>query len=199
MAQNIIYSPWEGTKAPWLCLTTKLLLVSFDYFSLVLHSLSSYSTYPLAKVFPDKRQAEDREDIGSRFISGAGTQAIAGYMSGLPFDLRIHSHSSLQLFCRRLTFKAVKTLSEVTWQEPSPDVSFLLLRKKNFKLLKRGLSPKKGPKTLATSLTELWEDPRGGRAWTWPLEKVMASKSLHFQPKCLPRLGPDRPREGNYQ
>ena len=26
MAQNIIYSPWEGTKGPWLCLLTKLLL-----------------------------------------------------------------------------------------------------------------------------------------------------------------------------
>ena len=26
MAQNIIYSPWEGTKGPWLCLTTQLLL-----------------------------------------------------------------------------------------------------------------------------------------------------------------------------
>ena len=26
MAQNIIYSPWEGTQGPWLCLMTKLLL-----------------------------------------------------------------------------------------------------------------------------------------------------------------------------
>ena len=28
MAQNIVYSPWEGTKGPWLCLITKLLLFS---------------------------------------------------------------------------------------------------------------------------------------------------------------------------
>ena len=24
MAQNIIYSPWEGTKSPWQCLTNPL-------------------------------------------------------------------------------------------------------------------------------------------------------------------------------
>ena len=147
MAQNIIYSPWEGTKAPWLCLTTKLLFGLLSLFSFgSAFSQLSYSAYPLAKVFPDKRQAEDREDVGSRFISGAGTQAIRGYMSGLPLDRRIHSHSSLQLFCRRLTFKAVKTLSEVTWQEPSPDVSFLLLRKKILNYWRGDSAPRKDPR-----------------------------------------------------
>ena len=53
--------------------------------------------------------------MGSCFISGAGTQAIGGYASGLARDLHVQSHSSLQPFYGRLTFKAVKTLSEVTW------------------------------------------------------------------------------------
>ena len=40
MAQNIIYSPWEGIKGPWLLMTT-LLLVSFNCFPLFLHFLAS--------------------------------------------------------------------------------------------------------------------------------------------------------------
>ena len=33
--QNIIYSPWEGTKSPWLCLMTLLLFVLLWLFSSV--------------------------------------------------------------------------------------------------------------------------------------------------------------------
>ena len=63
MIQNVIYSPWDRTKGPWLCLTTTLLLLSllrlFSLFSHVLISLIKlilwlkFSTY--------KRQAEDME------------------------------------------------------------------------------------------------------------------------------------------
>ena len=42
MAQNIIYSPWEGTKGPWLCLLTNCYcFVLFDCFSLLLYFLIS--------------------------------------------------------------------------------------------------------------------------------------------------------------
>ena len=64
MAQNIIWSPWGGTKDPWLCLMAKLLLFGpvwlfsfafvFLFFSLLWLNLIfdwSFST--------DKRQAED--------------------------------------------------------------------------------------------------------------------------------------------
>ena len=52
MAQKIICSPWEGSKGPWLCLMTILLLGLlwlFTFISAFSH-LSDY-TYPLAKVF----------------------------------------------------------------------------------------------------------------------------------------------------
>ena len=53
MAQNIIYSLWRGTKDPWLCLLTKLLL--FDtvvLFALFLHFFNfSDWIYSLTKVF----------------------------------------------------------------------------------------------------------------------------------------------------
>ena len=40
MAQSIIYSPWEETKGPWLCLMTELLLLGLLWlFSFVLTSL----------------------------------------------------------------------------------------------------------------------------------------------------------------
>ena len=43
MAQNIVYSPWEGTKVPWLCLMTTLslfgLLWLFSFVSVFLTSL----------------------------------------------------------------------------------------------------------------------------------------------------------------
>ena len=54
MAQNIIYSLWEGTKGPWLCLMTKLLLffVLFDCF-LWIHLFFGLSSST------DRRQVED--------------------------------------------------------------------------------------------------------------------------------------------
>ena len=61
MAQNIIHSPWEGTKGPWLCLLTTLLLFSlFRLFSLVSAFLASLIKLILWLQFSTgKRQAED--------------------------------------------------------------------------------------------------------------------------------------------
>ena len=61
MAQNIIYSPWEGTKGPWLCLLTTLLLFSLlRLFSLVSAFLASLIKLILWLQFSTgKRQAED--------------------------------------------------------------------------------------------------------------------------------------------
>ena len=41
VAQTIIYSPWGGTKCPWLCLMVKLSLFCLDCFPLFLHFLIS--------------------------------------------------------------------------------------------------------------------------------------------------------------
>ena len=57
-AQNITYSPWEGTKYPWLCLMTKLFFGLLS-FSLCLHVYFHNYIYSFAKVFSDQRQAED--------------------------------------------------------------------------------------------------------------------------------------------
>ena len=69
MAQNIIYSPWGGTKGPWLCLVAELLLFSlvglFSFASAFSH-FSDY-IYSLAKIFP---QMEDwgHETQGHRVL-----------------------------------------------------------------------------------------------------------------------------------
>ena len=61
MAQNIIYSSWEGPKAPWLCLQTKLSLFGL----LWLFSSVSACSHSLVKLIlwlnfsTDRRQAED--------------------------------------------------------------------------------------------------------------------------------------------
>ena len=48
MAQNIIYSPWRGTKGPWLCLMAKLLyFVLLDCFSFFQHFLTSLVKFTL--------------------------------------------------------------------------------------------------------------------------------------------------------
>ena len=61
MAQNITYTPWEGTKCPWLCLRTTLLLFSvlwlFSFVSAFLTSLIKLILW--LKLSTDKRQAED--------------------------------------------------------------------------------------------------------------------------------------------
>ena len=53
MAQNIFYSPWEGTKGPWLFLVTTLLLFDLLWlFSFVLSFLTSLiKLNSLAKIF----------------------------------------------------------------------------------------------------------------------------------------------------
>ena len=53
MAQNIICSPWGGTKGPWLCLMTKLLLFGLTWLFSFASAFSHYSvqTYSLTKVF----------------------------------------------------------------------------------------------------------------------------------------------------
>ena len=59
MAQNIIYSPWERTKGPWLCLMTLLLfglLWLFSFASAFLTSLIKYILW--LKFSTGKRQVE---------------------------------------------------------------------------------------------------------------------------------------------
>ena len=41
MTQNITYSPWGGTKCPWLCLKAKLLLICLAWLCSFLHFLTS--------------------------------------------------------------------------------------------------------------------------------------------------------------
>ena len=43
MAQNIIYSSWEGTKSPWLCLVTKLLLLGLLWLFSFVSACSHFS------------------------------------------------------------------------------------------------------------------------------------------------------------
>ena len=66
MAQNILYSLWEGTKCPWLCLMTTSLLFSvlwlFSFVSAFLTSLIKLILW--LKLSMDKRQAEDT--VGAR-------------------------------------------------------------------------------------------------------------------------------------
>ena len=61
MPQNIIYSPWERIKDPWLCLMTSLLLFSllwlFSFVSVFLTSLMKLALW--LKFSTDERQAED--------------------------------------------------------------------------------------------------------------------------------------------
>ena len=61
MAQNIIYSPWERTKGPWLCLMTTLLLFSllwlFSFVSAFFISLIKPILW--LKFSTGKRQAEN--------------------------------------------------------------------------------------------------------------------------------------------
>ena len=59
MAQNIICSPWGGTKGPWLCLHYYY-LVFFDCLPLFLHFLTSLIKFTLwLKFFQRQRQTED--------------------------------------------------------------------------------------------------------------------------------------------
>ena len=61
MAQNIIYSPWERTKGPWLCFLTTLLLFCLlrlsPFVSAFLTSLIKLTLW--LKFSTDRRQAED--------------------------------------------------------------------------------------------------------------------------------------------
>ena len=70
MAQNIIYSPWEITKDPWLSLMTTLLLFGLLWlFSFVSAFLTSLMKLILGLKFSiDKRQAEDVVGGGARTI-----------------------------------------------------------------------------------------------------------------------------------
>ena len=72
MAQNVIYSPWERTKGPWLCLMTTMLWFSLlRLFSFV----SAFTTSLIKLIFwlkfsTDKRQAED-------MVEGRGWERVA--------------------------------------------------------------------------------------------------------------------------
>ena len=73
MVQNIIYSPWEKTKCPWLCLMTTLLLFSllwlFSFVSAFLTSLIKLILW--LKFSTGKRQAQDMLQ-GGRGRGGCG-------------------------------------------------------------------------------------------------------------------------------
>ena len=51
MTRNIIYSPWGGTRSPWLCLVTNLLLFGLDRFPWLLHFLDSLIKLTLSLKF----------------------------------------------------------------------------------------------------------------------------------------------------
>ena len=61
MAQNIICSPWGGTKGPWLCLMTRLLLLGLLWLFSFVSTCSHFSDKLILwlKCSADKRQAED--------------------------------------------------------------------------------------------------------------------------------------------
>ena len=69
-AQNIIYSSCRGTKCPWLCLVTTLLLFGLLWlFSLLLHVLTSMIKLVLwLKFSTDKWQAEDTGEKDHRVL-----------------------------------------------------------------------------------------------------------------------------------
>ena len=66
MSQNIIYSPWERTKGPWLCLMITSLLFSllrlFSFVSAFLTSLIQLIFW--LKFSTGKRMAEDMLGVG---------------------------------------------------------------------------------------------------------------------------------------
>ena len=61
MAQNIICSPWEGMKGPWLCLLLKLLLFCPIWLLFFASAFSHFSDFKR-----EKRQAADRGVEGKR-------------------------------------------------------------------------------------------------------------------------------------
>ena len=69
VAQNIIYSPWGGSKGPWLCLMTKLdYLVLLNCVPLLLHFLTSLIKLILWLEFFHKGQTEDVENRAHRVL-----------------------------------------------------------------------------------------------------------------------------------
>ena len=74
MAQNVIYSPWEGTKGPWLCWVTPLLLFNLlRLVSLVWAFLASLIELVFWLKFPTgERQAED-------VVGGQGSHSTAPF------------------------------------------------------------------------------------------------------------------------
>ena len=91
MAQNIIYSPWEGTNGPSLCLMTTLLLFGplflFSFVSAFLISLIKLIIWP--KFSRDKRQAEDMwgRTIGSCSVSKSDKNGECFHLFFLPNKL----------------------------------------------------------------------------------------------------------------
>lgn len=61
MAQSITNSPWEETKGPWLCLTTKLLLFGRLWlFPLFLHVLMSLIKLIICASFVHRQKGRQR-------------------------------------------------------------------------------------------------------------------------------------------
>ena len=80
MAQNIIYSPWGGTKGPWLCGMAKVLLFClawlFSFFSAFLTSLIKFILW---LIFLYKQKAGGGHGWGS--ILGRPHRVLLGHRS----------------------------------------------------------------------------------------------------------------------
>ena len=65
-AQKIICSPWEGTKGPWLCLMTKLLLLGLIWLFSFVPAFSHVSVwiYSLPKIFLQAKAGWGLDGVG---------------------------------------------------------------------------------------------------------------------------------------
>ena len=99
MAQNIINSPWERTRGPWLCLMITLLLFTplrlFSFVSTFLTSLIKITL--LLKLSTGKRKAED-------MVRGQGPYGPALFQWGTHINYGILLHEDLSHFPHILTY-----------------------------------------------------------------------------------------------
>ena len=64
VAQNIIYSTWRGTKGPWRCLMTIIILSCLLFRCFCIFSFLWLNLFFYYSFSTDKRQAEDRVGAG---------------------------------------------------------------------------------------------------------------------------------------
>ena len=92
MAQNIIYSPWEGTKGPWLRLMTTLLSFSLFWLFRFCISHSSDQTCSVTK-------ALHRQKAGRRHGWGQGPQGPASFQCDWTCFILLENHSGYCVLC----------------------------------------------------------------------------------------------------